>query len=289
MRTLLLLITLLAAPVIAADAPINIGALGGLSMAGINGTIMEPVRLKYGNYPVPRWFGAGGVRVGYSLFRFLELESGVHLTGNGFEIFLDGVTTDIDFSYSLPRITEKNLYLVRKITFLDIPLSVRLQTPFFSNARLRFYTFAGLRTGFVVRAVDQLVGETATGTIVDENYSTKRETLEEVDLFKDRVIVDENGTIINYTYDDFYRRTNLSWQIGLGFEKRIRSISIFLQYQIYQGLVNFNKVPDWAERASSNPENVTAQNVVTFQETTSYFNGVQIAAGITVFIPKKTD
>jgi hypothetical protein len=287
MYILLFIITILAGPLFSDDASINIGIIGGLSMAGINGTEMDAIKLQYDNMPVPRWFGAGGVRIGYPIFRFLELESGLHLSGNGFEVFLDGVTTDIDFSYNLPRITEYNVYFKRRIIFLDIPLSLRLQTKFSSKRHFRFYTFAGLVTGFVVSAVDQLIGETATGTIVDESYSTKRETLEEINLLKDREIVDDSGNVIHYTYDDFFRRTNLSWQVGLGFEKRIRSISIFFQYQIFQGLLNFNKVSDRARSELSAQSNGAAPESENFQETTAYFRGVKVSLGITVFIPKQ--
>lgn len=73
----MLIITFLVVSLMAEDASINIGITGGMNMAGINGTEVEAFKVRYDHNPYPRWFGAGGVRIGYSLHPLLELESGL--------------------------------------------------------------------------------------------------------------------------------------------------------------------------------------------------------------------
>jgi hypothetical protein len=187
----------------------------------------------------------------------------------------------------MPRSVGVNMYSVRKITFLEFPLALRLQTPFISKPNIRFFGFGGIRTGVVSKAVEKIVKETVTSNFPNEGESTDREDYKETDLFKSKTYTDAAGNQVHYTYEDFYRRGNVSLHFGFGVEKRYLNVGFFIQGQYVYGLLNFNKLSDKArkELALYNTDGKTS-NVIFLGEPGAFFRSIQISTGLNIFIPK---
>jgi hypothetical protein len=268
----------------AEDAPVNFGVLGGVSLAYMEGSEIDALEIEHGSSADITFTGSGGLRIGYMLRNWFEIETGAYLTGNGYEILLAS-ESGTDWSDGMPRGVTASLYRVRKVTLLEFPLSVRLQTPYFSSQDVKIYGFGGIRAGIVTAASERIVGETATSNFPNQGESRSRDVLEKVDLMENRIIEDSLGNVVHYSFNDFYRRGNLSLTVGFGMENRIGIVGLFIQGQYTYGLLNFNKLSDKARQELAAFESGSEQSSIVFLgEPEAYFRNVQVSAGLNVYI-----
>jgi hypothetical protein len=110
-RIVILILTLLIVSAYAEDVAINFGFNGGLNIAYMEGSEIDALELKYKN--TANWTQSGnvGIRIAYTLKKWLELESGLFFSGNGFEILLDS-ESGLDWSGNMPRSVGVNMYSV---------------------------------------------------------------------------------------------------------------------------------------------------------------------------------
>ncbi len=270
----------------AEDAPVNFGLLGGVSLAYMEGSEIDALALEYESSAQNTLTGSGGLRIGYALKHWLEIETGAYLTGNGFEILLDS-ESGTDWSAGVPRGVTASVYRVRKVTFLTFPLSLRLQTPYFASQKVKIFGFGGFRAGILTAASERIVGETATANVPNQGENKDRDVLEKVNLLEDRTIEDSLGNVIHYRFGDYYRRGNLSLAVGLGLENRIGIVGLFIQGQYTHGLLNFNKLSDKARQELAAFESDSTQsNIVFLGDPEAYFRNFQVLAGVNVYISR---
>lgn len=270
----------------AQDYPIHFGLMGGVNNCYMEGSEIDALEKQYKNTAEPLLTGNMGLRLAYNLKTWLEFESGAFFSGNGFELLLDS-KSGVNWSGNMPRTVTANLYSIRKITFVEFPFSLRIQTPHFSKAKLRFYGFGGLRLGIVIKAIEKLVGETATSNFPNDGEKVDRKDLQTIDLLENRTLTDSAGRMLNYTYDDFYRRNDFSLSIGVGLEKRFTNVGLFFQGQYKYGLLNFNKLSDNARKEITNFGSDTSKsNVVFLGEPDAFFRSFQISVGFNVYFVK---
>jgi hypothetical protein len=271
----------------AGDLPFNFGFSGGVNFGYMEGSEIDALELTYGHSASTITSGNGGLRFTYVLQKWLKVESGLHLSGNGFELLLAS-ESGIDWSSGTPRSVETNLYSVRRVRTLEIPFSFRVQTPCFSKENVSLYAMAGLRMGFVVKAIEKLVVETIASNFPDQGESSDRDDLSETDLFQDRIISDTTGHQIHYTYDDFYRSNDLSYTFGAGIEKRYKNAGFFLEGHYQHGLLNFNNLSDRARKEIAQFGSDSGQtNIVLLGEPDAFFRTIQFSAGVTIYLQAK--
>ena len=284
-RTILLIVF---APCVlfAEEYPIDFGLVGGLNSATMQGSELDALEAKYGNSPQSSTLGSGGIRVAYALKQWLKFESGVFLSGKGFEIKVQG-QSGVDWSGDMPHTVDANYYFARRITFLEIPATLRLQTPYFSSQQVSLYAITGLRFGFVVSAAEKYIEETVTSNFPDQGSSTDRNVISETDLFETQILTDTAGHQIHYSYDAFYRRFDIALTIGGGIEKRYNSVGFFLEGQYQHGFMNFNNLSATArkELAQFN-STATTSNTAYFGQPEAFFYAMQVSVGINIYIAK---
>jgi hypothetical protein len=280
------MILVIVLPLFAGESPVNFGFYGGLNFASMHGTDIDAMGLEYGNSAAGTTSGNGGIRIGYSLKNWLHVESGAFLSGNGFE-FLLGSASGTVWSGGAPRNVTESIYSVRKVTFLEFPLLLKLETRPGDEDVFQLFGFGGLSGGIVTSAVDKIVRETTTSNIMDQNGSTDRNDLAETDLFKDRTITDSLGHQLHYTYNDYYRHGNISIVLGAGLEKRYQNFGFFLLCRYMSGLLNFNSLTDKARKAlASFSYNSSSSNVVFLGEPTAFFKSFQLSAGVNIYLQR---
>jgi hypothetical protein len=268
------------------DFPVNFGLMGGLNVSYMEGSEIDALQNKYKNSPAPNNFSNFGLRFAYSLQKWIEIESGAFFSGNGFDLLLE-TSSNTALKNSGPQTVTTKLFRKRKIVFMEFPLALRLQTPYFSRAAFRIYGFGGARFGVVTKAEEKLVENTSTSTGIQENND--KNTLQTIDLLKDRTITNPSGKQIHYTYNDFYNRTNVSLVFGAGFEKRFKIIGIFIQGQYQYGLSNFDKLSDNAKKEIENFGSDTSKLSILYPDKSeAFFRSLQLSIGLNFYI-KRSD
>jgi hypothetical protein len=267
------------------DAPVNFGFLGGVNFSYMEGNDIEAMEIKYKSSAEFTLRGNFGIRAAYALKKWLELESGAFFSGNGYEMLIASADGGVDWSNGMPRSVSANLYNIRNITFLEFPLALRLQTPYFSNNRVKIFAFGGIRAGIVVSAKDKLVVETVTSNFPDQGDSKDREDYSVTDLFQSRIITDSLGHQLHYTYNDFYRRGNISFVLGGGFERRYSVVGFFALGQYVFGLSNFNKLSTKARNELAAFQTDSSSGVVFLGQPEAFFRSFQLSGGLNFYIP----
>jgi hypothetical protein len=264
------------AVVISANSlPLNLGIMGGISLSYMDGSEIDGLESYYQSTADPVTTGNCAIHFGYSLLKWCEIQSGLFISGHGYEMLISN-KSGIDWSSSMPLVVEVSLYAERKIVLMEFPLLLRLKTPYFSRLKFRIYGFGGIMCGFVFSAFENLIEEIVTYYPLEER--TTREKVSSVNLFESRVISDSSGNQIHYSYNDYHRRGSSSLMAGFGMEKRFNYIGVFIQGQFVYGLKNFNRLSDKAKR-----EIVDSLGILVYEEQEAYFRSFQISTGFTFY------
>jgi len=285
METKILLLCLFSLVAHSEEAPLNFGIYGGANFAYMEGSEIDALEVEYDSPAETIPAGNGGLRVGYAPKTWLEVETGVLLAGNGFQILLDS-EGGTNWTGGMPREVKTYLYSVRRVTTLEFPIALKLRTPTMGSAEIRLFGFGGLRGAVVVSAVERVVQETVTSNFPNEGNTKDRHQLDRMDLFENETITDQDGNTIHYSYDDFYRRGNTFLFGGAGIEKRYWNLGFFLVAQYVYGVFSFNKLSDTAKKeiaAYNSPE--TSSGVVFLGEPESFFRNAQISGGLNFYFP----
>ncbi len=273
----------------AKEVSVYFGLMGGLNVSYMEGSEIDALVKKYDSYSESIFSGNGGFRLAYSVKSWLEIESGAYFSGDGFKILLDS-ESGLDWSGDIPQDVEFNVYMARKVTFLEFPIYLRLQTPYFTGQNVRIYGFGGLRMGIVTKAEEKLIGETITSNFPNQGESVDKDDLLVVDLFKNETFTDSMGNKIHYTYEDFHRRNDLSLALGFGVEKRFDIAGLFIQGHYQYGLFNSNELSDKARKEIADfGTDTTSTNIVILGDPEALYRGFQFSAGFNIYINHKSD
>ena len=172
--------------------------------------------------------------------RILAVQTGIGGAGKGFRILLD---------YESGHLGKASLYYRRNISYLEVPLLLR--SIFFAergyNTGGAFHLFAGPLLGIVATARDKVYAKI---TEVDwaGNETKKTDHIDNVDLMESVVWEDTASHKVHYSFDDFYRRVDMSLVIGFAIERRFSVSGLFLECRYVQGLLNFNNLSEKAKK-----------------------------------------
>jgi hypothetical protein len=266
--------------------PFQLGLKAGYSNAQMHGSEIDGLVAKYGNSATAISAANAGIRFAYSLKKWLDIEIGPSLSGNGFKLQL-ATQSGIDWSSGYPREFTANLFDERVVYFLEIPLGLRVKTSYLSSKVLSLYGGAGINYGFVFSASENMFVETTTDNFPNQGSTSKGKNLQSLNLFEDRIITDTAGNQLHYSFNDYYRKNNIFLAGEIGIEKRLENVGFFFEVHYEQGLLNFNKLSAKArtELAAFHADTTTS-NIVFLGEPDAFFKNIKFSLGLNIYFSK---
>jgi hypothetical protein len=230
--------------------------------------------------------GNGGIRFGYTFFKWLEIESGITISSHGFKIQIPDSFENYRTTFSPMDKSNIDLHDEIRVTYFEIPLLARIQTPFYSKSKnKRAYLLCGFNNGIMISAKERL------NAVLYGYFGEKIDKLKlsEIDLTKDTTFTTSSGHSIHYRYKDFYRKNDLALAVGFGLERKGNNIVYFLEAKYHYSLLSFNRLSENGKkeiRDFYNSENIDTDAIV-FNENRSFFRSITINLGFDVYTPKK--
>lgn len=262
---------------------IGLGFIGGVNIGTMYGKGIDGLDAIYGkNSTSLRFSGNGSIAATYQFHKLLAAQTGLTFTGKGFKVLLakdysDGVTTE--------------RFLMRSVNHLELPLMVRLMlkkkhADLMSGAgKVTFHVFGGVGFDLVIAASDNEYLKYTYDSVSVSNSQNGKDKVANVNLLSDTTYTDSMGNKLHYSYNDYFRRADITAIVGCSVERRFDAVSIFLEFQYLQGLLNFNDVSERAEKELSNYTNSVKPYLISMnRDQNSRFRTYAITAGITIYL-----
>jgi len=210
---------------------------------------------------------------------FFTIETGGAFVGKGYRVILPE-EYGMSWRGKRPRIGNVDLYQDMSVNYFEVPLLIK--PTFSSDWNIQnVYLILGAAYGFVISAIDDYYQKISTP-------GSSRQSVKEhlsVDLKEDRVFLDAEGGVLQYSFDDFYREQDISIILGAGLEMIYDDlIGLFVEAKYSFGLLNFNNI---SEAAQSQLSTFGAGNAKAFPfqvNESKKFRYFQCAVGIKIHL-----
>jgi hypothetical protein len=211
---------------------------GGMNSARMSGSEIDSWEELKGFDAYVATYGRGEITLSVPLSHWLNVEAGLGFGAKGFRI-------PEDISYGYTWISTNDSQTVREYAFylLELPILIKPNLIFHEN-EYGFYVSAGIKPGLVIAAKETEYLETKSSYYVSGTTNDDSKVDSTFDLFEDRTVIDGEGNEIAYSYDDFYRRFDLSLLVGVGFQKMWGTIGIAVGGLFDIGLLNMRQYSD---------------------------------------------
>lgn len=213
---------------------------GGLSICSLFGSQIEAIEEDYGNKVKSRYSANIGISVIHKFKKHLGLTYGLFLSGKGNSILLDK-ESEIDFNAIIPANITDSLILVKKYSFLEVPLLFRPTFTRGSDKEFDMHFFIGPTFSLLLSAKDVYY-------IQSPSYgSSGKNEVDRVNLKKSEVFSNDSGNTINYTFDGYHRNYDVNLTLGIGFGQSLDRVGFYLDYRFNLGFFDFNRLSGTAK------------------------------------------
>ena len=218
----------------------GIAVEGGLNISTFFGGQVDAIEEEYGNPVKPRYSADVGISAIHKFKKHMGFTYGLFLSGKGNKILLDN-EQDIEFNATLPANITDTVVMVKKYTYLELPVLFRPHFVRGSDNEFDMHFFLGPTFSLLLAAKNVYYIQSAS------YGSSGKNEVENVNLKKSGNFVNDSGAVIHYNFDDYHRIYDINLTCGIGFGQNLNRVGFYIDYKFNLGLFDFNNLSENAK------------------------------------------